>query len=55
MSRTGTGATDSLTEAGGTSGIVVDNISLAKEASSIYFTSQRLPFQAVKALQNGLN
>jgi len=55
MSRTGTGASDSLTEAGGTSGIVVDNISLAKEASSIYFTSQRLPFQAVKALQNGLN
>jgi hypothetical protein len=54
ISRTGAGATVSVSEAGGTSGIVVDNSSPAGQASSIYFSSQRLPFLAIKLTQNGL-
>jgi hypothetical protein len=54
ISRTGTGATVSVSEAGGTSAIVVDNVSTAGQASSIYFSTQRLPFLAVKLTQNGL-
>jgi len=54
ISRTGAGATVSVSEAGGTSGIVVDNVSTAGQASSIYFSSQRLPFLAIKLTQNGL-
>jgi hypothetical protein len=38
----------------GTSVIIVDNISNACQASSIYFTPQRSPRRAVKLTQNGL-
>jgi hypothetical protein len=57
-----------LPEDGGTSGIIVDNISLDAQASSIYFTPLGFPLFgagsagpctatgcAVKATQNGLN
>lgn len=54
IARTGTGATTIVSEPGGTSGIVIDNASTAGQASSIYFTTQRNPFAAVKLTQNGL-
>lgn len=54
MSRTNSDVTLTLTEANGTSAIIIDNISNARQASSIYFTSQGGPRRAVKLTQNGL-
>jgi hypothetical protein len=54
MSRTNADVTLTLTEANGTSAIIIDNISTARQASSIYFTSQGGPRRAVKLTQNGL-
>jgi hypothetical protein len=42
-------------EIGGASGIIVDNNSTAGAASSIYFTTEQNPLNAVKLTQQGLN
>ena len=58
--RGGTGAVAPVAEAGGTSGIIVDNVSAAAQASSIYFTTQANSANcgthrcAVKLTQGGL-
>jgi len=44
-----------VTEAGGTSGIVIDNESTAGQASSIYFTNEPTAASAIKVTQSGLN
>ena len=43
------------TEVGGASGIIVDNNSTAGAASSIHFTTEQNPLNAVKLTQQGLN
>jgi hypothetical protein len=56
----GTGAVAPVAEPGGTSGIIVDNVSAIAQASSIYFTTQRNSANcgthrcAVKLTQGGL-
>jgi hypothetical protein len=55
MSRTSGGTVVHLTEAGGTSGIVIDNDNTGPQTSDIYFTNTAAPFSAVKLTQNGLN
>lgn len=47
--------TTPATEIGGASGIIVDNNSTAGAASSIYFTTEQNPLNAVKLTQQGLN
>jgi hypothetical protein len=54
MSRTNSDVTLAVSESNGTSSIIIDNISTARQASSIYFTSQGGPRRAVKLTQNGL-
>jgi hypothetical protein len=54
MSRTNSDVILTVSESNGTSAIIVDNISTAPQASSIYFTSQSGPRRAVKLTQNGL-
>jgi len=54
MSRTNSDVILDVSEPNGTSSIIVDNISTAPQASSIYFTSQGGPRRAVKLTQNGL-
>jgi hypothetical protein len=54
MSRTNTDVILDVSEPNGTSSIIIDNISTARQASSIYFTSQGGPHRAVKLTQNGL-
>ncbi len=54
MSRDSSDVILTVSESGGTSVIIVDNISTAPQASSIYFTSQGGPRRAVKLTQNGL-
>lgn len=44
-----------VNEAGGTSGIVIDNQSTAGQASSIYFTNEPTAASAIKLTQSGLN
>lgn len=48
-------ATTPATEVGGASGIIVDNNSTAGGASSIYFSTEQVPLNAVKLTQQGLN
>jgi len=48
-------ATTPATEIGGASGIIVDNNSTVGAASSIYFTTEQNPLNAVKLTQQGLN
>jgi hypothetical protein len=54
MSRNSSDVILTVSEPNGTSVIIVDNISNAGQASSIYFTSQGGPRRAVKLTQNGL-
>jgi len=54
MSRTDSDVILDVSEPNGTSSIIIDNISTARQASSIYFTSQGGPRRAVKLTQNGL-
>ena len=54
MSRTNTGVVLTVSETNGTSSIIVDNISTATHASSIYFSTEGAPRRAVKLTQNGL-
>jgi hypothetical protein len=54
MSRTSSDVVLTVSESNGTSAIIIDNISTAPQASSIYFTNQSGPRQAVKLTQNGL-
>lgn len=48
------GTTHVVAESGGTSGIVVDNVSTASQASSIYFTTRGTTKNAVKLTQAAL-
>jgi len=48
-------ATTPATEIGGASGTIVDNYSTAGAASSIYFSTEQNPLNAVKLTQQGLN
>jgi len=54
MSRTNSGVVLTVSETNGTSSIIVDNISTATHASSIYFSTEGAPRRAVKLTQNGL-
>jgi hypothetical protein len=54
MSRTDSDVILTVGEPNGTSAIIIDNVSTAPQASSIYFTSQAGPRRAVKLTQNGL-
>src|SRR5438445_3335417 len=54
MSRTNSGVVLTVSESDGTSSIIVDNISTAAHASSIYFSTEGPPRRAVKLTQNGL-
>jgi hypothetical protein len=54
MSRNNFDVVVTASQANGTSSIIVDNVSNAGQASSIYFTSQGGPRRAVKLTQNGL-
>jgi hypothetical protein len=54
MSRTNSGVVLTVSETNGTSSIIVDNISTAAHASSIYFSTEGSPRRAVKLTQNGL-
>ncbi len=54
MSSTSSGVVLTVSESNGTSSIIVDNVSTAPHASSIYFTTQGGPRRAVKLTQNGL-
>ena len=54
MSRTDSDVILDVSEPNGTSAIIIDNVSTAPQASSIYFTSQAGPRRAVKLTQNGL-
>jgi len=54
MSRTNSGVVLTVSESNGTSSIIVDNISTAAHASSIYFSTEASPRRAVKLTQNGL-
>jgi hypothetical protein len=54
MSRNSSDVILTVSEPNGTSVIIVDNVSTAPQASSIYFTSQGGPRRAVKLTQNGL-
>jgi hypothetical protein len=51
--RTPTGVTANVSEAGGTSAIIIDNKSTAGQASSIYFSDQIAPRAAFKLAQTG--
>ena len=42
-------------EGGGTSGIIIDNNSRSGQASSIYFSTETAPLNAVKLTQQNLN
>ena len=55
-SRTDAGVVTVVQESGGTSAIIIDNNSVAPQASSIYFNNLAGPqSRAVKLTQNGLN
>jgi hypothetical protein len=54
MSRTNSDVVLTVSESNGTSAIIIDNVSTAPQASSIYFTNQSGPRHAVKLTQNGL-
>ena len=54
MSCTNSGVVLTVSESNGTSSIIIDNVSTAAHASSIYFTTQGGPRRAVKLTQNGL-
>jgi hypothetical protein len=54
MSRTTSDVVLTVSESNGTSSIIIDNVSTAAHASSIYFTNQGAPRRAVKLTQNGL-
>jgi len=54
MSRTNSDVILTVGESSGTSAIIVDNISTAAHASSIYFSTGGPPRRAVKLTQNGL-
>jgi len=54
MSRTNSGVVLTVSETNGTSSIIVDNISTATHASSIYFSTEGPPRRALKLTQNGL-
>ena len=54
MSRTNSDVVLTVSESNGTSAIIIDNVSTAPQASSIYFTNQSGPRRAIKLTQNGL-
>jgi hypothetical protein len=51
----GTNGPNSPAEGGGRSGIIIDNNSLSGQASSIYFSTETGPLNAVKLTQQNLN